>query len=585
MKKKIFVLMFTTLLSLPAFASDNTIKFPKIDRKVDPSNWRRGTLSSLPKYDPANKANPFQVDLRSYDLSKLDLTNFLDDLSFATFDNRTTWPASERMPSGFDYTQIMELGKNPGLGVRGLHKEGITGRGVGIAILDQPLIVDHQEYGDRLRLYEEINIRKGMEAQMHGPAVVSIAVGKTVGVAPEADLYYIAQFNADFERGNTIWNFEYLARGVLRILEINEQLAKENKIRVISISVGWGHLQKGYEEITTAVEKAKAAGMLVICSSVEQVHGLKFHGLGRNSLAAPDDYNSYEPGQWWADRFYGGMSVSDRLLVPMDSRTTASPTGADEYVFYRHGGWSWSIPYIAGVYALTAQVDPNITADRFWALAMKTGRTIELNNSGKLIPFGPILDPEKLIEAVNAGELSDEKAVAAELKKHKTSVGSIPADPNFQKNLAARVAQLDIDTASKDDVVRILGEPTSYVWGKQTFEKESLPEIYLMQYHGDFSVVITKDRVEELRFEMPGPYRFKDTLKVGSTLAEVLQVLGPPIKTIEGQEIGWEDGVLYKDISGRKGHCYYQRQAQGVRMFFGNYRVAAIYLRRTERRQ
>ncbi len=26
---------------------------------------------------------------------------------------------------------------------------------------------------------------------MHGPAVVSLAVGRTIGVAPEADLYYI----------------------------------------------------------------------------------------------------------------------------------------------------------------------------------------------------------------------------------------------------------------------------------------------------------------------------------------------------------------------------------------------------------
>ena len=30
---------------------------------------------------------------------------------------------------------------------------------------------------------------------MHGPAVASIAVGKTVGVAPEADLYYISSVN------------------------------------------------------------------------------------------------------------------------------------------------------------------------------------------------------------------------------------------------------------------------------------------------------------------------------------------------------------------------------------------------------
>ncbi len=63
------------------------------------------------------------------------------------------------------------------------------------------LLVDHQEYRDRIRLYEEINIDKGTPAQMHGAAVASIAVGKTVGVAPEADLYYIAKFNTDFKEG------------------------------------------------------------------------------------------------------------------------------------------------------------------------------------------------------------------------------------------------------------------------------------------------------------------------------------------------------------------------------------------------
>ncbi|MHC4755349.1 MAG: S8 family serine peptidase [Planctomycetota bacterium] len=582
MKKIIFVFMLTTILTLAAFASEKAINFPKIDRKPKLSNWRRGALAALPKYDPAKKRNPFQVDLRSYDLSKLDLAGSQADLLFANFDDKTTWPDPERMPDEFDYKQIMELGKNPGLSIRSLHKKGITGRGIGIAILDQPMIVDHLEYGERLRLYEEINIRKGMEAQMHGPAVTSIAVGKTVGVAPEADLYYIAQFNADFEKGKTIWNFEYLAKGVLRILEINEQLPKGQKIRVISMSVGWHPSQKGYKAITEAVQKAKTAGMLIICSSVEQVHGFKFHGLGRNSSANPDDSNSYEPGLWWVDRFYGGMPVSDRLLVPMDSRTTASPTGSDDYVFYRFGGWSWSIPYIAGVYALSAQVEPEITPDRFWALAMKTGRTIELDNNGKIIPFGPILDPAKLIDAVNAGELSDDKAVAAELEKYKKTVASKPVEADFQRNLTANVAKLDINTATKEDVIEIFGEPLSYNWNKQTFKKENLPEIYLMRYPGDFLVFIAKHRVMELRFEKPGPYRFRDTITVGSTLEEVLQVLGPPVKTVEGQEIGRENGVLYKDINGREGWCYYLRRDQGVRMFFGNYRVAAIYLTRTE---
>jgi hypothetical protein len=95
------------------------------------------------------------LDLRGCDLSKLDLRNSINDLLYASFDDRTVWPVPNRMPSDFDSKRIMELGKNPGLGVHSLHKRGITGRGVGIAILDQPLLVDHQEYGDRLRLYEE----------------------------------------------------------------------------------------------------------------------------------------------------------------------------------------------------------------------------------------------------------------------------------------------------------------------------------------------------------------------------------------------------------------------------------------------
>jgi hypothetical protein len=354
-------------------------------------------MESLPKYDP-DSDNPFQVDLRSYDLSKLNLRGSIKDLLYASFDDRTIWPAPNQMPPNFDWQRIMELGKNPGLGVRSLHKKGITGRGVGIAILDQPLLVDHQEYAERLRLYEEIHIQRGMEPQMHGPAVASIAVGKTVGVAPEAELYYIAQWNFDWEKGRTP-TLRYLAQGIHRILEINKQLPKDKKIRVISISKGWTRSHKDYREITRAVRKAKAKGMLVVCTTVQEVHeGFESGELGRSPLADPDTFESYELSLFFDRRFTGRLSPSDGCFwVPIDSRTTASPSGNDEYVFYREGGASWAVPYIAGAYALAVQVDPNITPRRFWALATKTGRIIKLRRKGEKRSFGPILDPVKLI--------------------------------------------------------------------------------------------------------------------------------------------------------------------------------------------
>jgi hypothetical protein len=562
------------------------LEFPKIDRQPAAANYQWGKLNALAHYDP-NSTKPFQVDLRSRDLTGLDLTGRLEDLLHADFDDRTKWPT--QMPQGYDHQQIMELGKNPGLGIRELHKQGITGRGVGIAICDQPLLVDHQEYKDRLRLYEEINIRAGMEAQMHGPAVASIAVGKTVGVAPEADLYYIGEWNGDFNDTGFTWNFEYLARAVQRILEINEQLPAERKIRVISISVGWDRSQKGYQQITEAANKAKAAGMLVICSSVEEVHGFAFHGLGRSALANPDDVNSYEPGSWWAKAFYQGKpfaNQSNRLLVPMDARTTASPTGANEYVFYAQGGWSWSIPYIAGVYALAAQVEPSVTPDRFWALALRTGRTIDLHRGGKEYRLGRILDPAGLVAALRRGDLADQKAVAAELAEYyppgTLQSRQAEAGAYVPKDLAARINKLAVGIATRQDVIALFGEPLSYIRGKERFDANNLPSRFVMLYPGNVQVWVSDDRVQSIMIVTPG-YLFRGAIQVGASQEKVFQVLEPPRKTMEiagNFDIRkvTENPVFFQDSGGEAGNGYYRNEPEGVGLYFRQGKVMQIYL-------
>ena len=291
----------------PRTANVETIlTFPKIDRHPAASTGESGVSgkrTSIPKYDPKSQ-NPFQVDLRGADLSGLDLKDSLNDLLHATFDTRTVWPAAEQMPKEFDRQQILELGKNPGLGIRGLHTRGITGREVGLAIIDQPLLVEHQEYKDRLRLYEEIHVKLDTTASMHGPAVASIAVGKTIGVAPEADLYYVGSWTGDFgDFGAFTFNFRYYAQAVNRILEINRQLPADRKIRVVAMQVGWNKGQAGYDEITAACNEAKTAGLFVVSSSLEEVHGFKFNGLGRSPLADPGKFESFEPGLFWANQF------------------------------------------------------------------------------------------------------------------------------------------------------------------------------------------------------------------------------------------------------------------------------------------
>jgi len=393
MKKILFALI---LMALCLAACGPTMPAIKIDRHPEPVSYAElNTYAEPPKYDPYSQ-NPFQMDLRSADLSNLDLSQSRDDLFYAIFDSQTDWPAAGKMPADFDWRAIMETGKNPGLGVRKLHEQGITGKGVGIAIIDQPLLVEHQEYAQQIRLYEEINLPSQREAQMHAPAVASIAVGKTIGVAPDADLYFFATLPRIFDdQGNSAYDFADFAQAIHRVMEINAQLPAERKIRAISLSYGWFEKDKGYAEITAAVNKARRAGILVIYSDPKA-----FLGAGRAPLRDPDDFQAYEPGLLWAARFYANPGLSIPLLVPMDSRTTASPTGKDEYVFYPMGGMSWAIPYIAGMYALAAQVAPAITPDKFWKLAIETGQTIEILHKGQTYQLGPILDPAALIAAL-----------------------------------------------------------------------------------------------------------------------------------------------------------------------------------------
>ncbi len=372
-----------------------------IVRRPAPARFNFGTLRALPHHR-ADSTSPFQVDLRARDLSGLDLAGRSADLLHADFDDGTQWPA--KLPDEFEPRRIRELGLNPGLGLRQLHRRGFTGKGIGIGIIDQPLLVDHVEYRDRLRLYEEIHVLMAEpNAAMHGAAVASLAAGKTVGVAPEAELYFIAETHGEIRNGQFDWDFKPLAQAIERLLDLNRRLPSAKRIRVISISVGWSRGQKGFDEANAAVARAGKEGVFVISTALEQTHRLAFHGLGREPLADPDRFESYGLGSWWAASFLDGsrrFPPGQRLLVPMDSRTTASPTDAEQYVHYADGGWSWSVPYLAGLYALACQARDDVTPALFWETALRTGRTVPVTHGAEALALGSIVDPAALLDAL-----------------------------------------------------------------------------------------------------------------------------------------------------------------------------------------
>lgn len=383
--------------------TDSTIIFPKIDRY--PSPGKTGPLKNpghtFPEFDPESI---FGIDATRHDLSAYDLRDRETDLLYTSFSSATTWPAPEKLPPGFDWKKIMELGKSPGFNIRSLHARGVTGKNVGIAIIDQVLLVSHAEYAGRVRVYEEFP-RENWEAQMHGAAVASIAAGKTVGVAPGADIYFFAARIGVQKNGKNIRSYRNYAQAIDRTLEINAGLPAERKIRVISMSASFSGKDDGYDVFEAAVQKAMEQGIFVVSGNIDEHQpGCAFGMLGRHPLADPDDRSSYALPIFYENHlqanaadFLRWLEYSDFVYFPMDSRTVASQMGDNEYTFFRRGGESWISPYVAGLYALACQVRPGINPYLFWEKLKATGTDFMIGYNGKQYRIGCLPDPVRLI--------------------------------------------------------------------------------------------------------------------------------------------------------------------------------------------
>ncbi len=335
------------------------------------------------------------------DISDVDLSNAGDKLPYIRFDNRVVFPSTDKLLGGFNPTKVLEDGKNPGLGVAELHKRGITGRGIRVAIIDQPLDTEHVEYKDNLIHYEQIGHDDKDMVSMHGPAVASLLCGKTTGVAPDIQLIYFAANNLKPADNNDqplpdnserkVYTGNY-AKALRKILFMNTVLPDGEKIDAVSIS--WGRLHDN-PETSELLRKLAESGVMVLTTDSKRTYGkdARFTSIDRQMSADADNPESYEPGFWRDSKDY----APEQILVPAGGRTTAGFGGHDNYIYYgANSGMSWATPYLVGVYALAKQTNPQLTPQRFFKLAHQTGSAMNINDAQR----GLIIQPQKIIEAL-----------------------------------------------------------------------------------------------------------------------------------------------------------------------------------------
>ncbi|MHC4757767.1 MAG: S8 family serine peptidase [Planctomycetota bacterium] len=321
-------------------------------------------------------------DVRAKDMSKLDLSRDKRLIHSLTFNKKTVWPEQEKMPTGGDPNKILSDAMNPGLGIRQLHKQGITGKGVNVAIIDQPMFLDHPEYDGKVTAYYDTGCDTE-KSSMHGPAVTSLLVGINCGTAPEAKVYYAAAPS---------WKKDasYYAKGLHWIIEQNKKLPISEKIRVVSVSAapsGPGSpFDKNNHMWDTACAQAEAEGIMILdCTRSNR----GFISRCWYDIRDPDNVNKCTPGAPGQNRWFDPSDI----LVPASVRTTAQHYdyhGRNSYIYWGQGGLSWAIPYCAGVMAMGWQIKPELTGEEMKKLLFETAYT---NKDG-----AKVINPVRFIE-------------------------------------------------------------------------------------------------------------------------------------------------------------------------------------------
>ncbi|MFC1544993.1 S8 family serine peptidase [Gemmatimonadota bacterium] len=312
----------------------------------------------------------------------------LEELGLLRFDTRTKWPGLDGVNPEFHPEKWIETCKNPGLGIKKLHEQGVTGRGVAIAVIDKPINPGHRELVGRIIYHEVITDSAtafSYRYHSHGAGCASILCGTDCGVAPEAKLYY----RAVPDDARDMYNYPMAVR---EIISLNRQLPTNGRIRAISISHCVASIRNEEQMAAWAavVQEAEQEGIAVIYSDINRIHPFFVWGGCPPWLDKDNPENYLYP----EDAIKSFLWKEGKILLPAYYRSVASNRGTGEYAFYGRAGFSWSIPYLTGLAALAWGVDADLTFSEIVDLLKETSRT---TGSGVRI-----VDPRQFILAVQS---------------------------------------------------------------------------------------------------------------------------------------------------------------------------------------
>lgn len=276
-------------------------------------------------------------------------------------------------------------------GVAEAHRGGVRGAGTLVGVLDTGVDADHEEFSDHRINYRYVSLQpnspywpprdvRGFDTDGHGTHVCGVIAGRSIGVAPEAQLYVASVIESE----TILTSLTRVASGLNWLFRQFTRPDNEHLPAVVSMSLGFPETLPG---VSDADYQGRLRAMRTLLRTLLQANVLPVVAIGNDGQGKygyPGAFNDVV-GVGAVDfegkvaSFSGsgnpageGVTKPDLMGYGVGVNSSLERDYSGKSVYQRLNGTSMATPYVSGVATLYRSLYPALTVDEIKDMLFQT---------------------------------------------------------------------------------------------------------------------------------------------------------------------------------------------------------------------